>query len=44
RHEVIMETDDLRAQFLDEFDAMAEYVAPQEGATTVAPEPEAVSA
>ena len=44
RHEVIMETDDLRAQFLDEFDAMAEYVAPQDGPATVAPEPEAVSA
>ena len=28
KHEVIMETDDLRAHFLSEFDAMADYVAP----------------
>jgi lysophospholipase len=43
RHEVIMETDDLRAQFLDEFDAMAEYVAPEGGRVETA-QPEAVSA
>ena len=28
KHEVIMETDDLRAIFLNEFDAMADYVSP----------------
>ena len=28
RHEVIMETDDKRAEFLQEFDALAEYLAP----------------
>jgi lysophospholipase len=28
KHEVIMETDDLRAVFLEEFDAMAAYVSP----------------
>ncbi len=28
RHEVMMETDDLRAVFLNEFDAMADYVSP----------------
>tara|TARA_R110002012_G_scaffold317487_1_gene534076 strand:+ start:140213 stop:141328 length:1116 start_codon:yes stop_codon:yes gene_type:complete len=28
RHEVIMETDELRGVFLDEFDAMADYVSP----------------
>jgi len=30
KHEVIMETDELRAHFLSEFDAMADYVAPIE--------------
>ena len=29
RHEVIMEVDDLRAAFLREFDAMADYLAPR---------------
>lgn len=32
RHEIIMETDGLRAVFLDEFDAMAAYVSPVEAA------------
>ncbi len=30
KHEVIMETDDLRAHFLSEFDAMADYISPVE--------------
>lgn len=30
KHEVIMETDDLRAHFLSEFDAMADYLSPAE--------------
>ncbi len=30
KHEIIMETDDLRAVFLEEFDAIAAYVAPVE--------------
>lgn len=30
-HEVIMERDDLRRAFLDEFDALADYVAPSDG-------------
>ena len=32
KHEVIMEADPMRAVFLDEFDAMAEYVSPLGGA------------
>jgi lysophospholipase len=28
KHEVIMETDEMRAVFLNEFDAMADYVSP----------------
>lgn len=41
-HEVIMETDEKRAVFLDEFDAMAAYIAPVEDLSPVAagsPEP-----
>ncbi len=34
-HEVIMETDPLRGLFLDEFDAMAEYVSPLEDVAPV---------
>lgn len=34
KHEVIMEADDLRAVFLNEFDAMADMVAPAAGAVT----------
>ena len=30
KHEVIMETDDLRAHFLSEFDALADYLSPPE--------------
>lgn len=44
RHEVIMETDELRGRFLEEFDALAEYVSPVEDlspAPTPTPEPEA---
>ena len=38
-HEVIMEVDALRGVFLDEFDALAGYVAPAEGqAASSAPE------
>ncbi len=32
RHEVMMESDDLRRSFLDEFDALADYVAPADAA------------
>jgi len=35
KHEVIMEADDLRAVFLNEFDAMADLVAPAADAVTV---------
>ncbi|TAJ45113.1 MAG: alpha/beta hydrolase, partial [Brevundimonas sp.] len=35
-HEVIMEADDKRAVFLDEFDAMADYVSPIPDLPTVA--------
>ena len=31
RHEVLMETDDIRAAFLSEFDALADYVSPLPG-------------
>lgn len=44
RHEIIMETDDLRARFLEEFDALADYVSPVEDLSprpTPEPEPEA---
>ena len=37
KHEVIMEADPMRAVFLDEFDAMADYVSPPKGATAVDP-------
>ena len=30
KHEVIMETDDLRAHFLSEFDALADYLSPED--------------
>lgn len=44
RHEVIMETDDMRAVFLNEFEAMADYVSPvQDLSPVAAPEPEAES-
>lgn len=36
KHEVIMETDDMRAVFLTEFDAMADYVSPVEDLSPVA--------
>ena len=36
KHEIIMETDDKRAVFLDEFDAMATYVSPVEDLAPVA--------
>lgn len=38
KHEVIMETDDLRAVFLNEFDALAAYVSPVEDLSPI-PEP-----
>ena len=37
KHEVIMETDDLRAVFLEEFDAMAAYVSPVEDLSPITP-------
>ena len=36
KHEVIMETDDLRAVFLDEIDAMGAYVSPVEDLSPMA--------
>ena len=40
KHEVIMEMDDLRGQFLEEFDALADYVSPlQDLSPTPVPEP-----
>ena len=36
KHEIIMETDDLRGVFLEEFDAMAAYVSPVEDLTPLA--------
>ena len=40
KHEVIMETDDLRAKFLEEFDALADYVSPvQDLSPSPSPEP-----
>jgi lysophospholipase len=36
RHEVIMEGDDMRAVFLEEFDAMADYISPQQDLSPVA--------
>ena len=41
-HEVIMERDDLRRAFLDEFDALADYVAPVRAAEPAMEIPEAV--
>jgi lysophospholipase len=44
KHEVIMEVDGLRGQFLDEFDAMGDYVSPiQDLSPVMAPAPEAVA-
>lgn len=37
RHEVIMETDELRADFLREFDALADYVSPVEDLSPLTP-------
>lgn len=42
RHEIIMETDDRRAAFLEEFDALADYLAPA-GAAAAIPEPAAAA-
>ena len=42
KHEVIMEADDMRAVFLEEFDAMAAYVSPIEDLSPMAA-PEAVT-
>jgi len=39
KHEIIMETDALRAVFLDEFDAMAAYVSPVEDLSPLPVEP-----
>jgi lysophospholipase len=36
KHEVIMEADDMRAVFLEEFDAMGAYVSPVEDLSPVA--------
>ena len=36
KHEVIMETDDLRGVFLHEFDALAAYVSPVEDLSPLA--------
>ena len=44
RHEVIMETDELRAVFLAEFDAMADYVSPINDLTLATTADEAESA
>ncbi|WP_372706848.1 alpha/beta fold hydrolase [Brevundimonas sp.] len=47
KHEIIMETDDLRGVFLDEFDAMAAYVSPVEDLSPLAvtePSPEPIEA
>ena len=40
KHEVLMETDDKRAAFLDEFDAMGDYVSPVEDLSPI-PAPQA---
>lgn len=37
KHEVMMETDELRAEFLREFDALADYVSPVEDLSPLAP-------
>lgn len=39
RHEIIMETDDRRAAFLEEFDALADYLAPAGAAAAAIPDP-----
>ena len=44
KHEVIMETDDKRAVFLAEFDALADYVSPVDDATSVKPSASRVDA
>jgi len=44
KHEVIMETDDKRAAFLDEFDAMAAYVSPIQDLSPIVAPVEAESA
>ena len=38
KHEVIMETDEKRAVFLSEFDALADYLAPMQEAASAAAE------
>ena len=45
KHEIIMEADDMRAVFLDEFDAMGAYISPVEDLSPipVPPVPEPVS-
>lgn len=43
KHEVIMETDDKRAVFLSEFDALADYVAAEENLSPVVQEEPAVA-